>query len=96
MNTDQNSQHITPYSLYGKVLVGLLVLTFITISSVHLSLGALAVAVVLVIACTKGSLVLTYFMHLKFDQLVFRIMLGLVIGLFSTFILLTMVDYLFR
>jgi len=78
------------------LLITLLVLTFITVSSVHLSLGGLAVAVVLLIACTKGTLVLTYFMHLKFDQPVFRIMLGLVIFLFATFIILTMVDYLFR
>jgi cytochrome c oxidase subunit 4 len=96
MDRNVPESHITPYSVYGKVLVALLVLTFITISSVHLSLGSLAVAVVLVIACTKGSLVLTYFMHLKFDQPVFRAMLGVVILLFATFITLTLVDYLFR
>jgi|WetSurMetagenome_2_1015567.scaffolds.fasta_scaffold475765_2 cytochrome c oxidase subunit IV len=96
MSEGNPNQHITPYTLYAKVLITLLVLTFITVSSVHLSLGGLAVAVVLLIACTKGTLVLTYFMHLKFDQPVFRIMLGLVIFLFATFIILTMVDYLFR
>jgi cytochrome c oxidase subunit 4 len=96
MSEGNSNQHITPYTVYAKVLITLLVLTFITISSVHISLGGLAVAAVLLIACTKGGLVLTYFMHLKFDQPVFRIMLGLVIFLFLTFIILTMVDYLFR
>ncbi len=96
MSNERPSAHVTPYLTYGKVLVTLLVLTFITITSVHLSLGALAVAVVLLIACVKGTLVLTYFMHLKFDEPIFRVMLGIAIGLFATFILLTMVDYLLR
>jgi cytochrome c oxidase subunit 4 len=88
--------HITPYSLYAKVLVTLLCLTFLTIFIAHFHLGSFSIVAALLIACVKATLVLAYFMHLKFDNVVYRIMVGAVILLFASFILLTFVDYWFR
>jgi cytochrome c oxidase subunit IV len=88
--------HITPYSLYAKVLVTLLALTFLTIFVAHFHLGTLSIAAALLIACVKASLVLAYFMHLKFDNVIYRIMVGVVLLLFASFILLTFADYWFR
>jgi cytochrome c oxidase subunit IV len=94
--TENNHQHITPYRTYGIILVTLLFMTFISVFAVHLDLGAWSVGLALLIASVKGTLVLMYFMHLKFDHPVFRIMFIGVILLFASFIILTFVDYLFR
>ncbi len=93
---DNHENHITPYITHGKVLVALLGLTFITIAVTGVHLGAFTVAAALLIACVKGFIVLTYFMHLKYEQPIFRI---LVIGVFILFFLIigiTFFDYAFR
>jgi cytochrome c oxidase subunit 4 len=92
----ENQAHITSYGTIAAVLVTLLVLTGISVTVVHIDLKAWSVGVALLIASVKATLVLTYFMHLKFDHPVFKIMVGAVILLFVSFILLTFVDYLFR
>jgi cytochrome c oxidase subunit 4 len=94
--THDTQQHITPYRVYAMVLVTLLSLTFLTIYVAHFHLGSLSIAVALLIACVKATLVLAYFMHLKFDYLIFKVMVAAVILLFASFILLTFVDYWFR
>jgi cytochrome c oxidase subunit 4 len=91
-----NTNHISPYTLIAGVLVTLLAFTFITVYISHFHFGALSIAVALGIACIKAGLVLAFFMHLKFDHPLFKIMVVAVILLFATFIILTMVDYLFR
>ena len=94
--SENNHQHITPYVTFARILVTLLFLTFISVTAVHLELGAWSVGIALFIACIKGTLVLMYFMHLKVDHPVFRIMVAAVFLLFASFIILTFVDYLFR
>jgi len=95
-NHDTEHQHITPYWVYGVILVILLALTFVSVHVIHYDLKAWSVAVALAIASIKGTFVLAYFMHLKFDNLLFKILVAAVIMLFTSFILLTFVDYLFR
>lgn len=93
---DTEKQHITDYWVYGVILVILLLCTFISVDVVHYNLKAWSVGIALGIACVKGTLVLTYFMHLKFDNVLFRILVAAVLMLFLSFILLTFVDYLYR
>jgi len=93
---DTEKQHITDYWVYGVILVILLFCTFISVDVVHYELKAWTVAIALGIACLKGTLVLAYFMHLKFDNVLFKILVAAVLMLFLSFILLTFVDYLYR
>jgi cytochrome c oxidase subunit IV len=92
----EHSNHITPYRTYGIILVTLLFLTAITITVTWVDAGQLAVAVALGIACIKAGLVLFYFMHLKFDILLFRILVGVVFLLIIVVFVITFFDYLFR
>ena len=92
----ETPHHITPYKVYAAVLVTLLALTFLTVWVAHFHLGSLSIGVALLIACVKATLVLFYFMHLKFDHLIFKVMVTAVMLLFATFILLTFADYWFR
>lgn len=88
--------HITPYRTYAWVLVLLLGLTFLTVWVAHFHLGSFSIGVALLVASIKAVLVLAIFMHLRFDHLLFKIMVTAVILLFASFILLTFVDYWFR
>lgn len=61
--------HITPMSTYLKVAGALFALTFLTVIAHHFNaqLGALAGPVAFLIAAIKATFVLLYFMHLKDD-----------------------------
>lgn len=88
--------HVSSYLLNGTILLILLTLTTLTVLLIHFHLGALTVAVALLIAMLKGGLVITFFMHLKSEYLFLRI---LVIGVFLFYfsiILVTFIDYLYR
>jgi cytochrome c oxidase subunit IV len=88
--------HITSYRTHGIILVLLLFLTTITITVTWLDAGKLSVGVAMFVACIKASLVLLYFMHLKFDALIFKVFAGMVILLLAIVFVITFFDYLFR
>ena len=93
---DNHDSHITSYALNFKVLLVLLILTTITILVIKLHLGAFTVAMALTLASVKTAIVLTYFMHLKFENLILRLMVGGVFLLFAIIIVITFIDYYFR
>jgi cytochrome c oxidase subunit 4 len=74
--------HTTPLSLLIGILVALLVLTVLTVSVTSIDLGAMGnLVVAMVIATIKAGLVVTYFMHLRWDRL-FHLILFLTSVLF--------------
>ena len=93
---NENKDHISSYALNGRVLITLLILTTITVLAVTLHLGALTVALALLIAVVKGGIVMTYFMHLKFESALLRILAIGVILFYISIVLTTFVDYLYR
>jgi cytochrome c oxidase subunit 4 len=95
-STENNSTHIIPYRTFLIVLVLLIVLALISVFLTQIYLGALTVAVVLFIAVFKSSLVLRYFMHLKFESRFFSALVTGVMLLIGTVICLTLLDYLYR
>jgi len=88
--------HITPYKTLGIILLILLVFTFITVEITSIHLGALTVTVALLIAGFKGYLVLTYFMHLKHESTLLKILVAMVFVLFALIVVITFIDYAFR
>jgi cytochrome c oxidase subunit 4 len=95
-NHEHHENHITPYSTTLKVLIGLLFLTFLTITITGFHLGAFTVAAALIIACVKGGIVITWFMHLKNETPIFRYMVLGVLSLYVLIIVITFLDYAFR
>ena len=75
--------------IYLLVFVSLMVLTFVTVavSRLHLPVGG-AVAVALVVATIKGSLVAAYFMHLIAERKLIYWVLWTTVGLFFLVLLL--------
>ncbi len=89
----ENSQHITSYRTNGIILIILLFLTSITIAVTSINLSIFTVAVALVIASVKVIVVLSYFMHLKFDNPTFRWMVAGIFLLFAVVLIITFLDY---
>lgn len=63
-----NVGHVVSVRVLVTVLGVLLVLTFLTVAVTWADFGRLNVAIALLIAVVKGSLVLLYFMHLRWDR----------------------------
>jgi len=92
----EEKHHIVSYRLYAIVLIVLLTLTFASIAITNIELGAYTVAGALLFAIVKSYLVLTFFMHLKYDKPYIRIMVIFVFAIFIVVLVITMLDYLYR
>ena len=78
------------------VWLGLLALTALTIKAAQLHLGALGMLANLLIASSKASLVLWFFMHLKYEQRLLKVMLLIPIVTLTIIIGLTFFDIWYR
>ncbi len=92
----KEKHHIVPFKLYLIVLLALLALTFSSIGITSIELGKYTVAGALIFAIIKSYLVLTYFMHLKYDKPYIRIMVAFVFAIFVVVLVITFLDYLYR
>lgn len=90
------THHIVSYRTYGLILVLLLALTGISVAVTQVHLTRWAMAVALILATTKSAFVLAIFMHLKFDQKIFKVMAVLILLLLAVVIIITFLDYAFR
>jgi cytochrome c oxidase subunit 4 len=60
--------HISSVKFYVGILAALMVLTLLTVGIASIHLGPLNLAVAIVIASAKATLVIMFFMHLKYDN----------------------------
>jgi len=88
--------HVIGYGTHSLVYIGLVVLTGLTVAAAGIDVGSLNLLIAMFIASIKASLVLTYFMHLKYENAALKaIVLGAIIFMFVVFCL-TFVDYFTR
>lgn len=88
--------HILSYGKLAAVLGALLALTIVTIGVSYLDLGPLNVPLALAIASTKATLVLLFFMHLKYEGKVIVISFVSTIIFLAIMITFTFWDVAFR
>jgi cytochrome c oxidase subunit 4 len=82
---------------YFYVWIALLVLTAITVTTAGLNVGRVGIIVVLVIAATKSTMVLLWFMHLRSEKrLLLKLLVPIAIATLAIFIGLTYTDILTR
>ena len=62
-----SAAHIAPKSMYYWVFAALIVGTVLTYGAALVDLGALNNVVMLTIACTKATLVILFFMHVRWS-----------------------------
>lgn len=65
---DQGLGHIVPVALYNKVFISLICLTVLTVLIATVHLGSLNIPVAFAIAALKASLVILFFMHMKYER----------------------------
>ena len=96
MDGHHTDQEQTGFDVYVLTWVALLMLTAITVTVAGMQLGKLSVFVAVVVATVKAGAVLYFFMHLKYESKLFKIMVYVALGTLMIFIGLTFVDILFR
>ncbi|MCP3977914.1 MAG: hypothetical protein GY716_01105 [bacterium] len=84
--------HVVPLTTLFGVLGTLLVLTFVTVAVTWLDLGPFSLIAALAIAVVKGSLVLLYFMHLRWDRPFHAVIIICSLVFVALFIALTLLD----
>ncbi len=87
--------HSPAYGKYILVWIGLLMLTVITVTVAGINFGALTVAAALTVASVKSYLVLTVFMHLKSEQVAFKVFTGVALFFIIISFVLLFSDYSF-
>ena len=87
------SGHVSPLKVYIGIFLTLMVLTAITVAVAYVNLGQLNKVVAMGIASLKATLVVLYFMHVKYASRLTKLVV--ISGLFFLGILLslTMADY---
>lgn len=95
-HADLGHEHVTPLGVYLGIFGALMALSAITVAVAWVDLGTLNILVALGVAVLKATLVVLYFMHLKYSSKLTWIVVAS--GMFWLVILLgmTMVDYLTR
>jgi len=92
--SEHNKVHITSYRQHAIVLLVLLFLTIVTVLAAEIKFTpAVSISVALGIASVKAFIVATYFMHLKYEKLIFRLMAGTAFALLAIVLIITFLDY---
>ena len=90
------SGHISPKSTYYTVFGTLMVLTGLTIGVAFIHLGSLNFPVALGIAIAKASLVILFFMHVKYSSRLTKMVVGMSFFFLAIMFGLTLTDYMSR
>jgi cytochrome c oxidase subunit 4 len=90
------SEHVVSWKIYYAIFGSLLVLTGITTAVAFVDLGNFNIVVALAIAGLKASLVILFFMHVKYSSKLTKMFV--IAGFFwlALMMIITMTDYLTR
>ena len=93
---DGHGHHLIPYATYFKVWGALILLTLVTVAAAYANMHHMAVIVAILIAAAKSTLVILWFMHIKYEGRIFMWFLIAGFGTYAIFLILTFSDYAFR
>jgi cytochrome c oxidase subunit 4 len=88
--------HISPKSTYYAIFGTLMVLTVITVAVAFINLGILNFTVAISIAIFKATLVVLFFMHVKYSSRLTKLIIGGGLFFLGVLFALTLTDYLSR
>jgi cytochrome c oxidase subunit 4 len=89
-------EHIVSYKIIVIIWLVLLVLTGVTVAVSYVDLGALNIWIALGIASTKSALVISFFMHMKYERPIFKLCLLVALCILAIFVGFTFFDVLYR
>jgi cytochrome c oxidase subunit 4 len=89
-------EHIVSYRVIVIVWLVLLALTGVTVAVSYVNLGALNIWFALGIASIKSTLVISFFMHMKYERPIFKRCLLVALCVLAIFVGFTFIDVLYR
>jgi len=92
----EHEPHVVSYGQYILIWLGLLALTGTTVAVAGVDLGRWVIITAIGIASIKSVLVVNIFMHLRFEDRVFRIFVLVAVVTLVIFIVMTFFDYAFH
>ncbi len=90
------SAHVLPKSIYYTIFLSLMVLTAATVAVAYVNLGSFNFPVAIGIAITKATLVVLFFMHVKYSSQMTKMVVAIAIFFLLVMLGLTMTDYMTR
>jgi cytochrome c oxidase subunit IV len=90
------SSHVLPLRTYYTIFAVLLLLTGLTVTAAFFDLGRMNAIVALTIAVTKATLVILFFMHVKYGSKLTKLVVGTAFFFLGILLTLTFSDYLTR
>jgi cytochrome c oxidase subunit 4 len=96
MEDAKEKKNPRPLSKYLLIWLGLLMLTGVMVTMAGLNLGQLSVLGAIVVAAVNSALVVLFFMHIKYEDRVFKILLGLAVLMLVFVMVLTFIDVSYR
>ncbi len=84
--------HVVPFKVLARVWGALLALTLLTVGVAAVDLGRLNLEIALAIAIVKASLVLLFFMHMRYDRPMNAIVFVAALLFFMLFVTLALLD----
>jgi len=94
--TSEHAHHIVSPKVYVIILFALLLGTALTVWASYVDLGIFNPIIALAIACTKATLVVLFFMHVKYSSRLTMLTVGAGIFMFLVLIGMTLADYISR
>lgn len=78
------------------VWLALLAFTAATVAVAGINFGGITLLIAIIIAAAKASLVLNIFMHIRFDDVVFKIFITIAVMTLTAVFIFTFSDIIFR
>ena len=92
----EHAHHIVSPVVYVTILFSLLVGTGLTVWASFVDMGFWNPIVALAIATTKATLVVLFFMHVKYSTKLTKLTVGAAVFMFLTLVSMTLADYMSR
>jgi cytochrome c oxidase subunit 4 len=92
----EHTHHIAPKGLYFTIFGALMLLTLVTVGVTYVDLGQANLLVAMGIAVFKASLVILYFMHVRWSPKLVQVTVATSFLFFGILVLFTLGDYFSR
>jgi cytochrome c oxidase subunit 4 len=96
MEHEEHAHHIVGPLVYVVILISLLIGTTLTVWASFIDMGFWNPIIALAIATAKATLVVLFFMHVKYSTKLTKLTVGAAIFIFLTLVSMTLTDYISR
>ena len=93
---EHHEHHIVTPRVYLLIFGALMLGTALTVGASYIDMGEWNPVIALAIACTKGVLVILFFMHIKYSSRVMKLTVASGFVTFLILITMTLSDYISR